>query len=52
MYYVYILHSFKDGRLYTGYTPRLTNRLKAHNGGFVRSTKLRRPLKLILLNKK
>lgn len=47
MFYVYILHSFKDGGLYTGYTPDLKSRLKAHLGGFVRSTKPRLPIKLI-----
>lgn len=47
MFYVYILHSIRDGKLYTGYTPNLKSRLKAHDGGFVRSTKFRRPLKLI-----
>ncbi len=47
MYYIYILHSKKDGKLYTGYTPDLKNRVKAHNNGYVRSTKNRRPFTLI-----
>lgn len=47
MYYVYVLHSLKDKRLYTGYSPDLKSRLKAHFKGFVRATKNRRPLKLI-----
>jgi len=47
MYYVYILHSLKDGKLYTGYTPDLKSRFKAHTGGYVKATSYRRPLKLI-----
>ena len=47
MYYVYILHSRKDGRLYTGFSPDLKSRIKAHEGGFVRATKHRRPFTLI-----
>ena len=47
MFYTYILHSQKDGKLYTGYTPDLKNRLRAHVGGFVFSTKSRLPITLI-----
>lgn len=47
MFYVYILHSKKDGNLYTGYTPDLKGRLAKHNNGYVKSTKYRRPLELI-----
>lgn len=47
MYYVYILFSFKDGKLYIGYTPDLKARIKKHEDGFVLATKNRRPLKLI-----
>jgi len=47
MYYVYILYSKKDGKLYIGYTPDLKKRLEKHNKGFVLSTKNRRPLSLI-----
>ncbi len=47
MFYVYILHSQKDGLLYTGYTPDLKNRIKSHTAGYVIATKHRRPLKLI-----
>ena len=46
MYYVYILKSRLDNRLYTGYTSDLKNRLKEHNSGNVQSTKNRRPLEL------
>lgn len=47
MFYVYILFSNKDKLLYTGYTDDLKSRYKAHIGGFVKSTKFRRPLMLI-----
>jgi len=46
-YYVYVLISEKDGLFYTGYTSNLNLRLEQHNEGFVKSTKYRRPLKLI-----
>ena len=47
MFYVYILFSEKDKQLYTGFTPNLKSRFKAHDNGFVKATKHRRPLKLI-----
>lgn len=47
MFFTYILHSEKDGKLYTGYTKNLEARFQAHNNGEVPSTKERRPLKLI-----
>lgn len=47
MSYVHILFSEVDKQLYTGFTPDLKSRFKAHTKGFVRSTKHRRPLKLI-----
>ena len=46
MYYVYILR-MKNGQLYTGFTSDLKRRMKEHEYGKVKSTKLRRPLKLI-----
>lgn len=45
--YVYVLHSEKDGKLYTGYSTDLKRRLKEHAEGKVTSTKHRRPLRLI-----
>ena len=33
MWYVYVLRSLKDGRLYTGTTSDLKNRLEEHNRG-------------------
>ena len=47
MYYVYILQSEKDHRLYIGQTNNVENRLIRHNNGEVRSTRMRRPLKLM-----
>ncbi|MCX7785933.1 MAG: GIY-YIG nuclease family protein [candidate division WOR-3 bacterium] len=47
MYYVYVLKSMKDNKLYTGYTENLMKRIERHNLGRVKSTKHRRPFKLI-----
>ncbi|MFA4995560.1 MAG: GIY-YIG nuclease family protein [Patescibacteria group bacterium] len=47
MFYVYILHSQNDGKMYTGYTKNLKLRFEKHENGLVDSTKDRRPLKLI-----
>ncbi|MFC1613310.1 GIY-YIG nuclease family protein [Patescibacteria group bacterium] len=47
MYYVYILYSKKDKKLYVGYTNDLRSRYIEHQKGLVKSTKHRRPLKLI-----
>jgi putative endonuclease len=47
MYYVYILFSDFDKQLYIGFTPDLKSRFSAHEHGYVRSTKHRRPLRLI-----
>ena len=46
-YYVYILQSQKDQKFYTGYTNNLKRRLEEHNNAQVKSTKNRRPLKLV-----
>lgn len=46
-YYVYFLRSLKDGKFYTGHTADLKNRLAQHNRGLVRSTKARRPFRLV-----
>ncbi len=47
MFYVNILFSEKDKQLYTGFTPNLKSRFKAHSDGYVKATKYRRPLKII-----
>ena len=47
MYYTYVLQSQIDGNFYTGYTKDLKLRIEQHNNGAVKSTKNRRPFKLI-----
>jgi len=47
MYYVYILKSLKDLKLYIGRTDNLKRRVGEHHLGKVSSTKNRRPLLLI-----
>ena len=47
MYYTYILQSENDKGFYTGSTKNLELRFEQHNKGLVKSTKIRRPLKLI-----
>jgi putative endonuclease len=47
MFYVYVLFSKKDRKLYIGLTHSLNRRLKEHKFGDVKSTKDRRPLILI-----
>jgi putative endonuclease len=46
MYYVYILKSLKDEKLYIGSTNDLRRRLSEHNNGLSRSTKARRPFEI------
>mgnify|MGYP001562476530 CR=1 FL=1 len=47
MYYVYILKSKKDGKLYTGSTNNLRRRLIEHYTGKSFATKSRLPLELV-----
>ena len=47
MYYVYILQSQVDEKLYKGFTSDLEKRISAHNRGEVKSTRKRRPFTLI-----
>jgi len=47
MWYVYILISKKDKKLYIGCTNDLRQRIKLHNEGKVTATKFRRPLALV-----
>jgi putative endonuclease len=49
MYYVYVLKSIKQDRLYIGSSARPDERLAAHNAGRVRSTKAWRPWRRIML---
>lgn len=46
-YFVYILMSEKDGRLYVGCTHDIAQRIKRHQNGAVTATRERRPLVLI-----
>lgn len=47
MFYVYVIKSLKDNKLYVGYTNNLKNRFNEHNKGLVNSTKARKPFKLL-----
>ena len=47
MFYVYILRSLKDDKLYIGMTSDLERRVKEHESKKVKSTKHRLPVKLI-----
>ena len=47
MYYVYVLLSKRDGKFSTGSTGNVKERVEEHNRGYGRSTKNRRPFKLI-----
>lgn len=46
-YFIYILFSKKDNKLYVGCTTDLEQRLIDHNSGKVSSTKSRRPFEMI-----
>jgi len=46
-YYVYVLKSLKDQRLYIGKTKNLKTRVEKHNKGQVFATKGRLPVKLV-----
>jgi putative endonuclease len=48
-HYVYILQSLKDGGYYIGETQNVEARLEFHNGGKQRSTRGRRPFKIVLI---
>lgn len=47
MYFVYVLRSLKDCKLYKGSTSNLVRRLRQHNNGTTESTRRRRPFVLI-----
>lgn len=49
MYYLYVLKSRQDNKLYIGTTKNLGGRFRQHNVGLVKSTKWRRPLDLIYM---
>jgi len=47
MYFVYVLYSLKDHRLYKGFTSNIQKRLIKHNSGGSTSTAKRKPFVLI-----
>lgn len=47
MYFLYLLRSKKDKKLYIGYTNDLNKKLKQHSNGEVFSTKGRWPFEII-----
>jgi len=47
MFYVYVLRSKSDGKLYIGYTSDLRKRINEHNNGLVQSIRPRMPLTLV-----
>ncbi|MBI4836725.1 MAG: GIY-YIG nuclease family protein [Candidatus Abawacabacteria bacterium] len=49
MYYIYILQSSKDKKLYIGYSQDYLIRLGQHNEGLVKSTRHRRPFTLLYI---
>ncbi len=47
MWYVYIIHSLKDGFIYRGMSENVSSRVKDHNRGKVKSTKAHCPFELV-----
>jgi len=47
IFYVYLLQSITDKKYYIGHTDNLKIRFSKHNKGLVKSTKRRKPFKLI-----
>ncbi|MDD2731052.1 MAG: GIY-YIG nuclease family protein [Candidatus Portnoybacteria bacterium] len=47
MFYVYVLKSEKDGKLYIGYTNDLRRRVVEHNSGAGKTTNPRKPFALV-----
>ena len=47
MFYVYVIKSLKDGKVYVGHTNDLKERIGQHNSGQVKSTRSRKLFKLI-----
>ena len=47
MFYVYVLRSLKDYKLYNGYSDNLRRRFDDHNKGRVKATAHRKPFVLI-----
>lgn len=51
MFYVYVLKSLKNNRLYIGSTNNIKRRLKEHNSGKSKYTQSTRPFKLVYIEK-
>ncbi len=51
MYFVYVLRSEVDDRLYKGLTKNIDKRLKEHNSGKMKSTKGYTPWDLVIMKK-
>jgi len=47
MWQVYVLRSFKDGKRYVGISEGVGRRIADHNAGRARSTRARRPFRLV-----
>ncbi len=47
MYFVYVLRSLKNGRLYTGSTDNVARRISEHNSGKSKATRHTRPFELL-----
>jgi putative endonuclease len=50
-YHVYVLKSLRDGKTYTGVAGDLKRRMAEHARGHVRSTRNRRPLVLVYVER-
>ncbi|MCX6758034.1 MAG: GIY-YIG nuclease family protein [Candidatus Nomurabacteria bacterium] len=51
MYFIYVLKSKKDNKLYYGLTDNLERRIRQHNSKEVTATKYRTPLELVYFEK-
>ena len=51
MYYVYILYSINFDSFYIGFTADLERRLQHHNDGLTKSTKAKRPWRIVYTEK-
>lgn len=51
MFFVYVIKSKQHDWYYVGSTENITKRFLSHNKGYVKSTKSRRPYKLIYVEK-
>lgn len=47
MFYIYVIQSLKDFKTYIGFAKSPEKRLREHNSGQVKSTRHRRPFKIL-----